>query len=490
MFLLACVLGLDTADVGSVGAIAAKLEHALSISNTQLGLLAAAPSICAAVITLPMGILTDRTNRVRLLWITMLAWSAAQAFSGFSQSFEMLLLIRIGLGAATAAATPAVASLVGDLFPGGERGRIWGLILSGEVVGSAFGYLIAGEAATLGSGSWRYAFYALAIPSFLAALAVRRWLPEPARGGRSCLRRGASAFISAGEESTGPQPQADDDQFEETKAQEKVEEHGVAPLPSLVLHADPESMSLWRAAIYILRIRTNLVLIIASALGYFYFTGVTTFGLVFFEGRYHITQGPATLLLMLLGAGGLVGVIAGGRLADRWLEDGKVNSRIIVGAVAFALAALFFLPGLLAGTLALSLPLFILAGAAFGARNPPLDAARLDIMHHRLWGRAEAVRTLGRRITTAASPIVFGLIADQFGGPGGHATPSAAHGFGATANAHGLRVAFLILLINLALGGILTFLATRTYPRDVATARASETETAADPHATPLRPAA
>jgi hypothetical protein len=51
-------------------------------------------------------------------------------------------------------------------------------------------------------------------------------------------------------------------------------------------------MTLWRATVHIFRVRTNLVLITASALGYFYFTGVSTFGLVYFEGDFRIAQGP------------------------------------------------------------------------------------------------------------------------------------------------------------------------------------------------------
>jgi predicted MFS family arabinose efflux permease len=70
VLLLACVLGLEQADLGTMGAIGGKLEHALSLSNTQFGLLAAIPAICAGLATLPMGVLVDRQARVRLLWIT------------------------------------------------------------------------------------------------------------------------------------------------------------------------------------------------------------------------------------------------------------------------------------------------------------------------------------------------------------------------------------------------------------------------------------
>jgi MFS family permease len=148
VLLLACILGMDTADVATV----------------------------------PVGVYADRVNRVRMTWISMIVWTIAQAASGVSQTFEILLLIRIALGAATATVGPTIASLVGDFFPANERARIWGLILSGELIGAGFGYVISGEFAAF--GSWRYAFFVLAVPSLVVSVAVRRWLVEPARGGR------------------------------------------------------------------------------------------------------------------------------------------------------------------------------------------------------------------------------------------------------------------------------------------------------------------
>jgi len=477
--LLGLVLALDTADIGTIGAIAGKLEGALQLSNTELGLLAAIPSICSALVTVPTGILVDRTNRVHMLWIAMLAWSAIQALSATAGSFEVLLLIRIGLGVATAVTLPAVASLVGDLFPSAERGRIWGLILSGELLGAAFGYVIAGEVASF--GTWRLAFIVLAIPSLAGALALRRWLPEPVRGGAGQL---APEPVEAARTGTGDDIDQGGPGDEDTAAvtagpaQREVRDRDVKPHAEHVLHSDPEGMGLLAAARYVLGIRTNVVLVVASALGYFYFTGLQTFGLVYFQGRFHLSHGMGTIALGSLAIGGLVGVIGGGRVADWGLRRGRVNSRIAVGAWSFAVAALLFLPGLLTSSLALALPLMMIAGIAFGARNPPLDAARLDIMHHRLWGRAESIRTFLRRSTTATAPIVFGVIADALARPGVGGNANGAQGFGANANAHGLELASLVLLTTLALGGLCTFAAMRTYPRDVATALASEAETA------------
>ena len=42
----------------------------------------------------------------------------------------------------------------------------------------------------------------------------------------------------------------------------------------------------------------------------------------------------------------------------------------------------------------MALPYITLASLAVSAQNPPLDAARLDIMVPLLWGRAEGMRTL------------------------------------------------------------------------------------------------
>lgn len=474
LLLLACVLALDTADVSMIGAIASKLETALHLSNTELGLLVAVPSGFAALATIPVGVLTDRTNRMRLLTISIVVWGVAMVASAGAGSFEILLLTRLALGAATATAGPTVSSLVGDYFPARERGRVYGLILSGELLGAGFGFVVAGEFASV--ISWRAAFVALAVPSLALAHVLWRRLPEPARGGHSQLQRGATEFKEEPEDA----PVAEDE-HEQTLAQRKVDEQNVRPVPELILERDPDRMRLWPATRYVLRVRTNVILIVASALGYFYLTGVETFGLVYFRHHYGLGQAIATLLLGVLGLGALVGVLVGGRLADGLIRGGNVNARISVGGASFIVAAALFLPALLAGGLVATMPFFILASVAFAARNPALDAARLDIMHHRLWGRAEAVRTFLRRLVVATAPILFGALADALGpsrsGAGGGS--GGGHGFGAHASAAGLHATFLILMVTLLLGGLLTFRARRTYPRDVATAVASEEATAA-----------
>lgn len=98
-------------------------------------------------------------------------------------------------------------------------------------------------------------------------------------------------------------------------------------------------------------------------------------------------------------------------------------------------------------------------------------------MQHQLWGRAEAVRTVLRSLLEAAAPLIFGYVSSSFGGGAAGLSGVTGHG-NATGGSRGLDTTFLIMLVPLALSGVLLLTAARArYPRDVATAIASEDNT-------------
>jgi predicted MFS family arabinose efflux permease len=186
---LAAVLGLagTGTGTGTISSTTGNLEQAFHVGNTQIGLLLSVVGLVGAVFTIPAGILADRTRRTRLLGGAIVVWAAATVLSGAATSYLWLLLARVGLGAATAAAGPTLASLTGDYFPASDRGRMYGLILGGDLVGSGFGYLVSGDLSSL--TTWRVAFWWLAIPSLALAWVVWR-MPEPARRGFSRIEAG------------------------------------------------------------------------------------------------------------------------------------------------------------------------------------------------------------------------------------------------------------------------------------------------------------
>src|ERR1700722_11767547 len=118
--LLGLVLALNGADTATVGAVAPQLEHALHIGNTKIGLLTSVSLLVGAVFTIPVGLFVDRAKRVPMLSISILLWSIASLVSAFSANYSGLLLTRLLLGAVTATAGPAIASLTGDYFPAAQ----------------------------------------------------------------------------------------------------------------------------------------------------------------------------------------------------------------------------------------------------------------------------------------------------------------------------------------------------------------------------------
>lgn len=405
---LAVVLGLQAADMSAIGASAGPLEAGLHIDEARIGLLLSVGVLVGAVMTLPAGALVDRVRRTRLLGWAVMSWGAAMALSAAATGFSWMLWSRVGLGAVMAVAGPATASLIGDYVPPHERGRVYGYVLCGELLGAAFGLLVAGELAAI---SWRAAFLVLILPGIFACGLVLR-LPEPPRG---AYRRRPDSGRPA---------------------------------------ADAPPISMVSAARYVLRIPTNLVLIVASMLGYFFIAALRGFAVQFTSQHYHLPHSVAILIALVVGLGALGGLFFGGRLADSLQHRGHRAARITVPGASAALCVALFFPALATRNVWLALPLLVAAVACLGAVTAPLDAARLDVVVPEVWGRAEAIRTVLRDGGEAGGPLLFGwLAASVFTGPAR------------------LAYAFMVSLAALlAQAALLTLVARRTYPRDKARA--------------------
>jgi MFS family permease len=493
VLMLAFLLSLDSADQGAIGAVAPYLEPDLHISNVQLGLLVTITSLVGVVLTVPMGVLVDRFNRTRLLMVMVCLWGVAELVSAFATTYWWLVVFRVMLGGVTAVAAPAVASLTGDYFPPGDRGRIYGTIVAGELLGAGFGVLVAGELAAL--AGWRPALAVLALPSIALAWVLHR-MPEPARGGQSWIPRGAEAIASAedvergerpegagdplptpedgGGSGTSPAVDADNAEVAENDVLEKVEEQGYEPAEEIVLDEDPSSISLGAAVRYVLKVRTNVITVVASSLGYFFFAGLKVFALLYVRGHYGVSQSLATILVVIVGFAALVGVLVGGRQSDRLIGRGHVTARIDVGLVGYTLAALLLAPALVLTSIGPALVLIMIAAAGIAAPNATLDAARLDVVPAQLWGRAESIRTALRAGLEAFAPLLFGYLSIWLGGHGSTGFAVAASGTKAPATTSaavaGLGNAFLLMLVPLAASGIALWWARRAYPVDVASA--------------------
>lgn len=457
ILMLACILALDAADKATLGAVAAQLKPALHINNLEVGLLVAVTVASSALLTLPFGILVDRFNRRNLLVIGIVLWSLAMIWCGVATSYETLFAARLALGVVMAIGSPAIASLIGDCFKASERSRIYGYIISGELIGVAIGFLMSGNVAAL---SWRAPFIVLAVLGLVLAYFIARRLPEPRRGGRGRLQEEPGRAVQQG-----------------VRIRDVVRDQGIEPIDSLVLREDPARMRIWPAVKYVLSLPTYRMLIVASALGYFYFTGLRTFVVVFMRSHFHLAQTVSSTFVVVVGLGAIAGVLVTGYFADRMLAKGRVSARMSVGAGAYLLAVAALIPAMLLPNLAAAAPFMFIAAGGLGGAFPPVDAARLDVMHSRLWGRAEGVRSTIVYLAQAISPPLFGWLSTLLGGRGGMGFGTSGGAAGGQSGGGDLDMTFVVMLVALLAAAVVLLVGARSYPRDVATAVASEKAT-------------
>ena len=307
--------------------------------------------------------------------------------------------------------------------------------------------------------SWRWAFFVMASPSIVLAWVLWRFLPEPERGGQSWLEVGEDDPEAASRPSNRKEPGAHPG--EPDQVQQKVREARIGPRKDKIIREDPTSWSWWRAMIYLLRLPTYSLLIVASTLAYFFFSGARAFAMIYFPPHYGLARSIVSALVIVLGVGALAGLLAGGRISRRLLDKGNINARIIVPAIALFLSVPFLAIGIWLSIPWIGIPVLMVGTGLLSAALAPIDAARLDIIHPRLWGRGEAGRMALRAGFEGGAPLLFGAMSVWLGG-----------------GTSGLMWTLLIMLIPMLIAGSLVVPGLRTYPRDVATAAASVKATA------------
>lgn len=153
----------------------------IALSDTQFGLLTGlAFALFYAAMGVPVAIIADRWNRIRLIAVACVVWSGFTALTGRVSTFLELALVRFGVGAGEAGGTAPSLSVVSDLFPPHRRPLAVAIFQLngpfGVFAGSAFG---AWAAATIG---WRNAFVVIGLLGILIAPLLVWAVREPKRG--------------------------------------------------------------------------------------------------------------------------------------------------------------------------------------------------------------------------------------------------------------------------------------------------------------------
>src|SRR5262249_20495407 len=145
-----------------------------------MGWLSSAFLLSYMVFSPVFGFLADRTSRWRLAAAGVLLWSIARRCPGPALAFGLLLLTRCFVGVGEAAYGPVAPSVLSDLYPVKDRGKVLAWFYAAIPVGSALGYTLGGQMAASELG-WRWAFYVVVPPGLLLAV-LCLFMREPPRG--------------------------------------------------------------------------------------------------------------------------------------------------------------------------------------------------------------------------------------------------------------------------------------------------------------------
>ncbi|ACG77083.1 major facilitator family transporter [Phenylobacterium zucineum HLK1] len=179
--ILCFVYVLNFLDRQLLSILAKPIQDDLGVTDGQLGLISGLYfALFYCLISIPVGWLADRTNRVRVLAFACGLWSAATVACGLSANYPQLVLARMTVGVGEAGGVPPSYAIITDYFPPGQRGTALGLFNLGPPIGQALG--VAFGAAIAAAYSWRMAFILLGAVGIVTAIAVLAGVREPERG--------------------------------------------------------------------------------------------------------------------------------------------------------------------------------------------------------------------------------------------------------------------------------------------------------------------
>jgi MFS transporter, Spinster family, sphingosine-1-phosphate transporter len=176
---------LNYIDRSVLNAVQPLIQTEFHVSDAEIGRLTTVFLIFYTVAAPVMGPLADRYSRRLVVVVGAFAWSGVTLLTAFAHSYNALLIRHTLVGVGEASFVTISPTIVADLFPEKQRGRVLGIFYFALPVGFALGYPIGGYFGT--HYGWRTPFYVAGAPGFLLA-ALMLLMPEPERGRYDTLR--------------------------------------------------------------------------------------------------------------------------------------------------------------------------------------------------------------------------------------------------------------------------------------------------------------
>ena len=168
----------DAMDVLMLSFLLTPIRGEFKLDATGVGLVASATFVGMFIGAAAAGRLADRYGRRAVFTATLVIFSIGSLLSALAPTFETLLVARVIAGLGLGGELPVAATLVSELSPRAQRGRMIVLLESFW----AYGTILAGIVAitVVANYGWRWGFAVGALPALYVAF-LRRALPESPR---------------------------------------------------------------------------------------------------------------------------------------------------------------------------------------------------------------------------------------------------------------------------------------------------------------------
>mgnify|MGYP003643039415 CR=1 FL=1 len=181
LLLLLAAYTVNFIDRTIIAIVGPAIRAELGLTSTQIGMLGGLYfALLYTLLGIPIARLAERMNRVNILTVSLVVWSAFTALCGAAGNFLVLALCRFGVGIGEAGCSPPAHSLISDYFEPRRRASAMAVYGLGVPLGIMFGAAAGGWLAqTLG---WRAAFVVIGLPGIVLAVVFKLLVREPPRG--------------------------------------------------------------------------------------------------------------------------------------------------------------------------------------------------------------------------------------------------------------------------------------------------------------------
>jgi MFS family permease len=162
------------------------MERGLHMSPAEVSWAVAGYSLTFGLTLVPAGRLGDEFGRKRLFLFGLSLFTLTAVVCAAAPDAIVLVVGRLCRGVAAGLLAPQVISLMQQMYPGRERGRVFGYYGATIGLSTAIGPLLGGVILQLfgTAGGWRFVFY-LPVPVVVVTLVLAFWMLPADRPGRA-----------------------------------------------------------------------------------------------------------------------------------------------------------------------------------------------------------------------------------------------------------------------------------------------------------------